>query len=182
MKDICMDEDTLRRIARELASGLPQEAKDCWKRENKYLAYSSNPIGFGKDCLKEEYPPLIQELMLSVLENPITVAQSCNGYGKSHSAASIALWFYKCFEDAQVFTVAAAPESNLKTILWSQIGSKVRNSPDTFKDDILTTLRFAPKAQLAAGGEPSTFIVGVPIPQSSGPEAREARFAGKHSK
>lgn len=177
-----MDEATLKRIARELSAGLPSDAKAAWKNENKYLSFANDPVGFGKICLKEEYPPKIQELMLSVLENPITIAQSCNGYGKSHSAASIALWFYKCFEEAQVFTVAAAPESNLKTILWSQIGHKVRNSQETFKDDLLTTLRFAPRSQLAAGGEPSTFIVGVPIPQSGGPEAREARFAGKHSK
>src|SRR5574343_973942 len=114
MKDICMDEDTLKRIAREIVSGIPSDSKMAWRSENKFLKFSDDPVGFCKRYLNEEYPPKIQELMISVRENPITIAQSCNGYGKSYSAASIALWFYKCFDNAQVYTTAAPPEKNLR--------------------------------------------------------------------
>lgn len=176
-----MDNEALRRIAKELANSLPSDAKAAWCHENKLLKYKDDPVGFCEKELGERFPKKIQELMLSVLENPITIAKSSNAFGKSFSAASIAVWFYKCHEEVQVYSACAPPEANLRRILWGQIGNKVRKNPNLFKDDLLTVLRLAPKAEVSSGGEPINLIAGLTIPQSGSEMERESRFNGKHS-
>jgi hypothetical protein len=85
--------------------------------------YQQDPLGFGEKVLGETYTQEIRRLMESVRDNPITVAKSANAVGKTHGAARVAIWFYKCFPSAQVYTAAAPPESNLKKLLWGEIGA-----------------------------------------------------------
>lgn len=111
--------------------------------------------------------------MESVRDNPVTIAKSANATGKTHAAARIALWFYKCYEEVQVYTGAAPPESNLKKLLWGEIGSLAEKHPDLFKSDNIKSLHISKSAQ--------SFLTGVTIPSSGTESQREAKFSGKHS-
>lgn len=139
-----------------------------------FFRYQADPIGFGQDILKEEYTDDVKRVMESVRDYPVTIARSANGVGKSHGAARIAVWFYKCFPGAQVYTTAAPPENNLRRILWGEIGSIVAKHPQVFRKDRI-------QASLHIGSGPQTFIEGVAIPSSGTPEQREAKFSGKHA-
>ncbi len=135
--------------------------------------YQSDPVGFGKEVLKESYTEDVCRMMESVRDNVITVAKSGNGVGKSHGAARIALWFYKCFPGSQVYTAAAPPEDNLRRILWGEIGSVMRQNTSLFASDRIMSMW--------CSHGPRNFLVGVTIPLSGTPEMREGKFAGKHA-
>ena len=115
----------------------------------------------------------VKTLMESVRDNPVTIAKSANATGKTHAAARIAVWFYKAFSEVQVYTAAAPPESNLKKLLWGEIGSITENHPKAFKADNLKSLHVERSAQ--------NFITGVTIPMAGTAAQREAKFSGKHS-
>jgi hypothetical protein len=85
----------------------------------------------------------------------------------------VGVWWYKCFPNSQVYTAAAPPESNLKKLLWAEIGSIVETNPDLFKTDTATKLHVQRSAQ--------SFLTGVTIPMSGTEAQREAKFSGKHS-
>ena len=138
-----------------------------------FAKYRLAPVSFGVEVLGESYTPDVITLMESVRDYPITVARSANAVGKTHSAARIALWFYKVFPGAQVYTTAAPPEGNLKKLLWGEIGSLVNRHPSLFEHDRISTLNIFRDAQ--------TFITGVTIPMAGTPEQREAKFNGKHA-
>jgi hypothetical protein len=138
-----------------------------------YRPYQANPAGFGVDILGETYTDDIIQVMESVRDYPVTIARSANATGKTHGAARIAIWFYKCFQGAQVYTTAAPPEGNLKKLLWGEIGSIIVNHPRLFANDRIIDLH------IEQG--PQSFITGVTIPQSGTPAQREAKFAGKHA-
>ncbi len=139
-----------------------------------FFRYQDDPVAFGQEVLGERYTDDVQRVMESVRDYPVTIARSANGVGKSHGAARIAIWFYKCFPGAQVYTTAAPPENNLRRILWGEIGSIVSKHPKVFRADRV-------QASLHIGSGPQTFIEGVAIPSSGTPEQREAKFSGKHA-
>jgi hypothetical protein len=138
-----------------------------------FESYQGDPIGFGEKVLGETFTDEVEALMESVRDNPVTVAQSANATGKTHAAARIAIWWYKVFSDSQVYTAAASPESNLKKLLWGEIGGTVEKNPDLFKNDTTTNLHISRSAQ--------SFLTGVTIPMSGTATQREAKFSGKHS-
>jgi hypothetical protein len=139
-----------------------------------FSQYAENPVRFGTEVLGERYTDPIKTVMNSVRDNPVTIAVSANATGKSHAAARIALWFYLCYPDAQVYTTAAPPERNLRKILWGEIGSLTRK-----RQDLL------PGSDVSSGmniqRSPQSFITGVSIPMAGTPEQREAKFSGKHA-
>ncbi|MEM7345429.1 MAG: hypothetical protein AAF485_14405 [Chloroflexota bacterium] len=138
-----------------------------------YHKYQDDPVTFAQQVLEETFTGDIIKVMESVRDNPVTVAQSANSTGKTHGAARIAIWFYKCFPNAQVYTTAAPPEGNLKKLLWGEIGSIATDHPKVFDDDRIINLHIE--------GGPKEFITGVAIPQSGTPQQREAKFSGKHA-
>jgi hypothetical protein len=141
--------------------------------ESRFSKYQGDPVAFGEDVLGETYTDQVKRMMLSVRDNPITIAKSANATGKTHGAARVAVWFYKVFEDAQVYTAAAPPESNLKKLLWGELGSITEGHPELFKQDTVTNLH------IARG--PQSFISGVVIPATGTEAQREAKFSGKHA-
>ena len=141
--------------------------------EETFRQYQNDPIGFGEQVLGESFTDEVKILMESVRDNPVTVAQSANATGKTHAAARIAIWWFKCFLESQVYSAAAPPESNLKKLLWGEIGGTVEKHPDLFKNDTVTNLHIARSAQ--------SFLTGVTIPMSGTEAQREAKFSGKHS-
>lgn len=136
--------------------------------------YQSDPHRFCVDYFGETYTQDVIRVMESVRDNPVTIAKSANATGKSHGAARIAAWFYKCFPGAQVYTTAAPPERNLKKILWGEIGSLVEKHSAIFSQDRITQ-------DLNIQRDALSFITGVTIPMSGTPEQREAKFSGKHA-
>lgn len=135
--------------------------------------YRADPVGFGEKILGERYTDEVKAMMESVRDNVVTVAMSANATGKTHGAARVAVWFYKCFQGAQVYTAAAPPQGNLERLLWGEIGSIVEKHPELFKRDTIRNLNIARGAQ--------SFLVGVSIPASGSEAQRESKFSGKHA-
>ena len=141
--------------------------------QTDFLKYQDDPVGFGEKVLKETFTDDVARLMASVRDNDITVAKSANATGKTHAAARIAVWFFKAFPDSQVYTAAAPPESNLKKLLWGEIGGLIHKNLDLFKGDAAKDLHIQ--------RTPQSFLTGVTIPSSGTAAQREARFSGKHA-
>jgi hypothetical protein len=138
-----------------------------------FKQYQTDPVGFGEEILGERFTDDVKVMMESVRDNIITLARSANAVGKTHGAARVAIWFYKCFGNCQVYTAAAPPESNLRNLLWGEIGSIIERHPDLFKRDEVKNLHVSRSAQ--------SFLTGVTIPTSGSEAQREAKFSGKHS-
>jgi len=138
-----------------------------------YQKYQSDPIAFGQEVLKETYTDEVRSMMESVRDNIVTVAKSANATGKTHGAARVAVWWFKCFPDSQVYTAAAPPESNLRKLLWGEIGSIIEKHSELFKTEKKSSLHIQRSAQ--------SFLSGVTIPASGTPAQREAKFSGKHA-
>lgn len=138
-----------------------------------FASYVNDPIGFCRTQLKANFTKPIQKVVESVRDNPVTIAVSANDVGKSFAAARIAIWFYKVFPDAQVYTTAT-PEKNLMKILWGEIGTVVHNFPHVFLEDKINN-----DMNIQRG--PQSYITGVAIPSSGTPEQREAKFSGRHA-
>jgi hypothetical protein len=130
-------------------------------------------VGFGEEVLGEVYTPEEKAIMESVRDFPITLAKSANAVGKTHAAGRIAVWFFLVHPSSQVYTAAAPPESNLKKLLWGEIGSIVEKHQDLFKNHAITSLHVQRSAQ--------SFLTGVSIPASGTEAQREAKFSGKHA-
>lgn len=143
------------------------------KRAQVWHKYRSDPLGFITEVLGEKLTDDIIEMVNSVRDNPVTVARSANGVGKTHSAARIALWYFFCFEDAKIFITSAPPLENLKSLLWGEIYGVVQKKPGIFKGFRTKSLEIKRNAQ--------SFIKCVAIPTSGTPEEREAKFSGKHA-
>ena len=138
-----------------------------------YAKYADDPVRFCEEVLGDTLTDDIKKVMRSVWDNPITIAKSCNGPGKSHGAGRIAVAWYKCHEHAQVYTAAAPPERNLKKILWGEIGSIVEDHPGLFTEDEVTSLNIQRKKK--------QFLCGVTIPTSGTEQERISKFSGKHA-
>jgi hypothetical protein len=144
------------------------------KTHSQSLAdYQKDPVGFGQDVLHETYISEVAHVMESVRDNPVTIARSGNAIGKSHGAARIAVWFYRVFDDAQVYLTAAPPFDNLRRILWGEVMSVVRKNSPLFKNDEMRALSIIRHSQ--------SFIRCVAIPTSGTSEERQAKFSGKHA-
>ena len=141
--------------------------------QSDFLKYQDDPVAFGENVLGETFTGDVVRLMASVRDHVITVAKSANATGKTHAAARIAVWFFKAFPDSQVYTAAAPPESNLKKLLWGEIGGLIHKHPDLFKGDAARDLHIQKS--------PQSFLTGVTIPSSGTAAQREARFSGKHA-
>jgi hypothetical protein len=140
---------------------------------SEHAEYQTDPVGFCEKHFREQYTDDVKAMMESVRDYPITIAKSANATGKSHGAARVAAWWYKVFEDCQVYTAAAPPEDNLKRILWGQIGDLIERHPKLFAQDRKNILN------MSKG--PQAFLAGVTIPSSGTDKQREAKFSGKHA-
>jgi hypothetical protein len=160
-------------LVRSLLKSLPDDAKEHWAKQNLFLKYQNDPIGFGEEILGESYTDDIKKMMLSFRDNKITVAISCTGSGKSFSSATLATYAYKCFPNSQVWTAAAPPLDNLKTILWGEIGNRIHGHPEVFKNDEVTSLCIKRSSK--------SFIQGKAIPTTGTIQQRETKFSGIHA-
>jgi intein/homing endonuclease len=93
----------------------------------------------------------------------------------SHAAAHLAIWFMEAYAGAQVYTAAAPPESNLKIMIWGNIGTLVLQKPELFSRYRVSL------SNTHIERSPTEFITGVTIPAAGTREQRIARFSGKHA-
>jgi len=141
--------------------------------QTDFSRYQGDPVRFGEEALNETFTDDVKALMNSVRDYPITIAKSANATGKTHGAARVAVWFYKCFPESQVYTAAAPPEANLRKLLWGEIGSVLEKHPTVFHQDTISNLLISRSAR--------SFISGVTIPSTGSESQREAKFSGKHA-
>lgn len=165
---------TLLQLQAQAALELRRRQSPNSPRSDDFTRYQTDPHRFCIDVFGEGYTEDVVRVMESVRDNQITIAKSANATGKSHGAARIATWFYKCFPGSQVYTAAAPPERNLEKILWGEIGALVDKNPTLFQEDRITR-------DLNIQRSPLSFMTGVTIPMSGTPEQRQAKFAGKHA-
>ena len=140
---------------------------------SRLAKYEHEPVLFGTEVLSEYYTDDCKELMLSVRDNPVTIAKSGNSVGKTHSAARLAAWFFLVYDDAKVYITAAPPLDNLKRLLWGEIMAIAQKRPELFSNFKVRSLSIT--------RSPKSFITGVAIPQSGTTEERIAKFSGKHA-
>jgi len=145
------------------------------KRANLSLLaeYQRDPVRFGNEVLGHHYFDDVENIMRSVVDNPITVAKSGNGVGKSFASADLAIWWFCVYEDAEVYVTAAPPLENLKNILWGNLMYSLRQHPELYK-------KFTIK-ELEVKRHDKSAIHGVTIPMTGTSEERVAKFSGKHS-
>lgn len=160
-------------FAEKLKGLLATGVLEAMARETHYTQFQDDPVGFGGEVLGNHYTKDVQRMMESVRDNPVTVAVSANGVGKTFAAADVSVWWYRAFPESQVYSSAAPPESNLKKLLWGEIGQRIEKHKNLFSSDTITNLHIQRSAK--------SFLTGVAIPSSGTSEQREAKFSGKHS-
>src|SRR4030042_680799 len=165
---------SLQNFAAAFTSRFPPGSCYIPSSKEKKQQYENDPVGFCEKELGETLTLDIVKMMESVRDHQVTVAVSSNATGKTHGAARASVWFYKAFEDCEVFTAAAPPFGNLKNLLWGEIGSIIAKKPEMFLEDTVTTL------DIRRG--PKDFLTGVSIPSSGTAKEREAKFSGKHQR
>lgn len=138
-----------------------------------YSEYEQDPVGFCTTVLGDKFTEDVIEVVESVAENPVTIARSANGTGKTHSAARIAIWFFLVFPDSKVFVTAAPPADNLKKMLWGEIMGIVRRHPELFRGFTITANSITRHSE--------SFISTLTIPQAGTSEVKVAKFSGKHA-
>jgi hypothetical protein len=186
LPDILQDIMTEQQLPYESLQDAPPEVKlavlnrlknmkpeDVKMQLTDFTKYQDDPIGFCETFFKETYTDDVKRLMLSVRDNPVTVAISANATGKTHAAARVAVWWYCCYPESQCYTAAAPPEGNLKKLLWGEIGSLTEEHRAVFKESSFKSLHVE--------RTPQQFLTGVTIPMSGTDAEREAKFSGKHS-
>jgi len=173
--------ETSKQITSSIRSLFSEEDINLWLGQNRLLAYQNNPVEFWTRELGQHITEDIERMMNSVRDNRITICISANATGKSFGSAGVALWFYKCFNNAQVFVAAAPPESNLKNILWSKISHQIANKPKLFQSEIINDLQITRAAEWNNKLKTDSFIAGLTIPTQGTEATREAKFSGKHA-
>jgi len=138
-----------------------------------YSRYADDAEGFITDELGEYLTDDLRAICRSVVENPVTIAQSGNGTGKSWIEARLAVWFYRCQPNPQVYCAAAPPESNLENILWAEITAVTDRHPYLIKDSSVRAFKIARNSK--------EFITGVAIPATGTDNQKQTRFGGKHA-
>jgi hypothetical protein len=156
----------------DLLSGINAQFREATGHD--FSAYADDPAGFITDVLGETLTPDLIEICKSVAEHPITIAQSGNGTGKSWISARLALWFFLCRTEPQVYCAAAPPQTNLENILWAEIADICNSHGNLVSNYTEKHLRLT--------RSPLEFIAGVAIPSSGNDAQRQAKFAGKHAR
>lgn len=82
--------------------------------------------------------PIQKYIAESVAENPRTSVRSCEGAGKSFSAACIALWFLYNFVPSTVITTAPTFRQ-VAEILWREIGQRFNGARMEMGGDLTAT-------------------------------------------
>lgn len=138
-----------------------------------YSRYADDAEGFIEDVLGEYLTDDLREICRAIVQYPVVIAQSGNGTGKSWIEGRLALWFYKCRIEPQIYCAAAPPETNLENILWAEIAATAGRHAYLVAGSTQKNLKIS--------RSPREFITGVAIPAAGTDAQKQARFSGKHA-
>ena len=140
-----------------------------------FAMYAGRPLDFAHEVLGVKQLSSDQiEMIESVRDNGVTIAMSATAVGKTFLLAILALYFYKCYREVEIYAAAAPPSDNLRILLWGEISRFVNQRPELFTDDSMSDLKITRGAK--------QHIRGLTIPSTGTDEDREAKFSGKHQK
>ena len=170
----------IEQLARGILSRVPRstilQVLDKCKKARTFKQYQDDPVGFADQVLGAYLTDDMRELMISVRDNPVTIAKSGNAVGKTFTAAHVAVWWRRCYPASQVYVTAAPPaERNLKKKLWKEILQAMGSALGVFDDWTITA------SMNITSDVPGEFITGVTIPTSGTEEERESKFSGAHA-
>lgn len=140
--------------------------------------YQQDPGGFCTEVLGVTYSPDMLRIMESVRDNRVTVVRSANSVGKTICSAWIALWFYLCWPQSKVHTLAAPPKGNLETKLWGEINKIKLKKPALFAGMMPGNLWLS---RQKVRRDAVSFLEGIPVPQDADPHLQMASISGSHA-
>jgi phage terminase large subunit len=82
--------------------------------------YRDDPVRFGREILGVDYWSKQVEILEAVRDHPRVAVKSGHKVGKSHAAASLALWFYASFDAARV-CMTSTTARQVDAILWREL-------------------------------------------------------------
>lgn len=82
--------------------------------------YRDDPLRFGREILGLDYWSRQIEILEAVRDHPRVAVKSGHKIGKSHIAATIALWFYASFDAARVMLTSTTARQ-VDAILWREV-------------------------------------------------------------
>lgn len=141
---------------------------------SRYVKYQKYPIGFCEEVLGVHPTEDCKKVLISVRDNPVTIVQSANGVGKTHTGACVALWWYFAFPYSKTFLGAAPPVDNLDLLLFGEIDNFVGRKKPMFANSSV-------KRRFIGQKKKKWWISGVAIPTQGTVEQRESKFSGKYS-
>jgi hypothetical protein len=164
-------------ILEDFALGIldPPDEFNIKPEPNPYSDYAGKPIQFCRDVLNVQFTEDVEDMLTEAQNTPSTLAKSANGVGKTFAAACFVVYWFLVYDDAQVYTLAAPPEDNLKLLLWGEIGAIVEKHPHLFLGFQVSL------ASLSIRRNRKSFVVGLAIPQSADTAQLKSRFSGKHA-
>lgn len=93
-----------------------------------WARYAADPVGFVRDCFGVEPWPWQAEGLEAIRDNKRVSIRSGNGPGKSTTIGWVIPWFLTVHEPARV-VVTATKETQLKDVIWAEMGMWLRRSP-----------------------------------------------------
>jgi hypothetical protein len=110
--------DVLVRLEREIGGLVAShEGSDL----SEYEKYADDPVGFLREVLHCEPWSAQIEIAEAVRDKPLIVVRSCNGAGKDHLAARLAMWW--CYARRGFVLLTGPTERQVKEILFREIRS-----------------------------------------------------------
>ncbi len=79
-----------------------------------------NPVSFIQAFFNERLWGYQKNIVNSVRDSKVTAVKSCNGIGKSYTAARVALWFLYSFPNSKIITTAPTFRQ-VEDILWREL-------------------------------------------------------------
>lgn len=91
----------------------------------------NNPSDFAREQLGAKLWSKQVEILGAVRDHERVAVRSCNGSGKTYTAAYAVLWWLMCFEDALAITTAPS-EHQVRDVLWREIRRAYRGHEALF--------------------------------------------------
>ena len=103
---------------RSVAARKPKPPKD--DRIDKQWAFRTDPLKFAERVLNVEPWQKQRDILNALAVNQQVAVRSCNGAGKTFTAAVAVLWWLMSYDNAIVITTAPS-ERQVKELLWREI-------------------------------------------------------------
>ena len=114
---------------RQLAPAIGTSEQKSWQHK---------PVMFAKDHLGVRPWKKQREILSAIANHKRVAVRSCNGSGKTFTAALAAIWWLMAFDQAIVITTAPT-ERQVKNLLWHEIRSLYLKNRDLIGGKIAAT-------------------------------------------